>query len=347
MQDRKSVAIGFAWRAANIGGVRRHLECIEQFSRYAVALYPSAYANDVLSTGVERNAYHERLGADLIDRHALFHSHVDPRFIGLAQEAQRRGKPWVHTYHALYFAEDWGGGLSAWQEEINRYLLKTAKYADRCLVVNSWLCNWLEETHGISTAIMPNAVDVGVADMALSARFEKKYGRDQFILFVGAVACVKNPMAFIDVAARSPRTNFVMIGTGLTPSEIYESLGVTIPQNLKALGTLPHNQTLDAIAACSVFVMTSHREGLPTVLLEAMAMQKPCVVPDAPWFADAIPSDEYGLRYEPGNLDDLADKIERALRAGPQPLARARVEEHFSWPVVTRKLDRIYDSLLC
>ena len=105
-------------------------------------------------------------------------------------------------------------------------------------------------------------------------------------------------------------------------------------------------QTLDAIAACKVFVMTSLREGLPTVLLEAMSMEKACVVPDAPWFNDAIPSQEYGLKYKQGDLEDLARKIEIAMAARPNEAARRFVETSFSWPVIMKQLDRIYRELL-
>ena len=75
-------------------------------------------------------------------------------------------------------------------------------------------------------------------------------------------------------------------------------------------------------------------------------MQKPCVVPDAPWFEDAIPSEEFGLKYQPGDLDDLVMKIEIAHKLGENKAARQRVDEHYAWPVVAAQLDQIYARLL-
>jgi len=343
---QNSVALGFAWSAANVGGVRRHLECIEKHSSFPVSIYPSHYASMVLKNGAERNSYHAGLGEKLIGRHALFHSHVDPQFISLARRAQKQGKPWVHTYHLLYFAEDWGNKLEPWQLQINESLLKVARQSDLCLAVGSWLVDWLSLNHGIECSFLPNGADIGACDQADPNRFREKHRVEEFALFVNSVAEVKNPLAFIEAARLLPQRTFVMIGTGLTQAGIAAKLGIEVPENVRALGPLPHALTLDAISACSVFVMTSHREGLPTVLLEAMAMRKPCVVPDAPWFSDAIPSRLFGLRYRVGFLQDLASEIETAFGLGSIMAARERVEEKFAWPVVAAQLDKIYSRLL-
>lgn len=343
---KKPVALGFAWPAANIGGVRRHLESIEKYSSYPVALYPSSYASRLLSVGAERNAYHHNLNKMMVDQHSLFHSHVDPRFIWLSRQAQDLGLPWVHTYHLLYFEEDWDYKLAPWQIEINACLLQEARYANVCLAVGSWLVGWLKENHGIESQFLPNGVDIDACDRANAVSFVKKYGLTDFVLFVNSLAKVKNPLFFIEAARRFPNTEFVMIGTGLLKDEIEKTFGFEISGNLKSLGPLPHDQTMDAIAACKVFVMTSHREGLPTVLLEAMSMKKPCVVPALPWCDDVIANDSFGLKYEPNNIDDLKEKIEAALEMSPGNSVRSFIESHFSWPVVIKKLDNIYSELL-
>ena len=343
---QQSIALGFAWPAPNIGGVRRHLESIEKYSSHPIALYPSNYASWLLKDGIERNAYHQNLNELHVEQHALFHSHVDPRFIRLSRKAQKQGIPWVHTYHALYFEEDWGNKLAPWQIETNDCLLQEARHADCCLAVGSWLADWLKENHGIEAQFLPNGVDIDACDHADAVCFVKKYGFTDFVLFVGSLAKIKNPLLYIEAARRNPGTEFVMIGTGLLKDEIEKTFGIEISGNLKPLGPLPHDETMDAIAACKVFVMTSHREGLPTVLLEAMSMKKPCVAPDMPWTYDVIESELHGLRYLPADLDSLSEKIQLALKASPFELARQRVEEYFTWPVIMRRLDQIYEELL-
>jgi len=346
MESHNSIAVGFAWRAANIGGVWRHFEGLEKYSSLPIALYPSAYACEMLQPGPERDAHHRELDQALLQRHALFHSHVDPRFIRLSRLAQQMGKPWIHTYHALYFAEDWEGQLNPRQEGINDCLVNEARHADVRLAINSWLVEWLDENHGIKAELVPNGVDVEACDKALAGRFIETYGISDFVLFVGGMARVKNPLAFVKAAKMLPHRVFVMVGSNLTREEIEEAFAIDVPDNLKALGPLPHNLTLDAIAACNTLVMTSHREGVPTVLLEAMAMKKPCVVPDAPWFSDVVQNDRHGLKYRPGHLDELAEAIEIALESAPFASAREQVEKKFAWPVIMSRLDNVYKRLL-
>lgn len=341
-----SVALGFAWRAKNIGGVRRHLECIERYSRHAIALYPSTPSHQWLRTRLERDQYRSELGDELISRHSLFHTHVDPHFIGIAERAQKAGKPWLHTYHLLYFAEDWNNELAPWQQRINDSLLTRARKADLCLAVGSWLVEWLKEHHGIDSRFVPNGVDVEACDRACGSRFVESSGLDDFVLFVNSISRVKNPLAFVEAARRFPDQRFVMVGTDLVKEKIESTFEVELPKNLVALGPLPHDQTLDAIAASKSFVMTSHREGLPTVLLEAMAMNKPCVAPNLPWCRDAIKTDAHGILYEAGESDDLNAAIRRSLESNSFADARGHVDALFTWPVIMKQIDSIYAEML-
>jgi glycosyltransferase involved in cell wall biosynthesis len=260
--------------------------------------------------------------------------------------AQKHDKPWVHTYHTLYFPEDSGGTLLPWQEAINRALIDDAREADARLSVSSWFAKHLSESYGITTEVIPNGVDMHACDAARADRFVSAFAGDSGVLFVGTLGAIKNPRAFVEVARRFPAERFVMIGANLTRERVAHALGGELPSNLVMLGPMPGEAALDALAACRVFVMTSRREGLPTALLEAMAMRKPCVAPRSYGCEDVIRDDEFGFLYEPGNLDDLEAKIRAALDAASMPAARERVLEHFSWDVVMPRIDAVYARLL-
>jgi glycosyltransferase involved in cell wall biosynthesis len=61
----------------------------------------------------------------------------------------------------------------------------------------------------------------------------------------------------------------------------------------------------------SFYIMTSHYEGFPMVLLEAMASGLPCVAYDCPCGPRAIiQNNENGFLVENGNLDAFVQKIE-------------------------------------
>lgn len=340
-----SIAAGLAWRGASIGGVRRHLECLQRHSRFSIALYPSVYACGTLSPAAMWR-YSHGLTYERLRSHALFHSHVDPAFVDVCRSAQADGKPWIHTYHTLYFAEDWGGKLEPWQARINDGLLKDARSADTCIAVGSWLVERLWQEFEIRATYIPNGVDVDACDAARASRFVRRYGLSNYVAFVGNISRIKDPAAFIRLARNLPKLRFAMIGSGLTAERMRKELSIDIPGNLAALGPLPHDATLDAIAACDALVMTSLREGLPTALLEAMAMEKPCVVPGTPYFADAVADPSHGFAYELGKDESLREATLAALENGGNPAARRHVRERFAWPIVAAQHDLLYRQLL-
>ena len=120
----QSVAVGFAFARAGVGGVRNHLESIKRHSQHNVCLFPEielsrwALRND--GNAITRDAMNSIQLSDF----GVVHSHVDPNFIKSCAAANQSGTPWIHTYHTLYFPEDWGGKLAPWQEEINRTLIQ-------------------------------------------------------------------------------------------------------------------------------------------------------------------------------------------------------------------------------
>lgn len=62
-----------------------------------------------------------------------------------------------------------------------------------------------------------------------------------------------------------------------------------------------------------MFVLPSYREGFPRTVLEAMSMQKPCVVTNTVGCNEAVLDSVNGLLCEVGNAIDLAKKIEILL----------------------------------
>jgi glycosyltransferase involved in cell wall biosynthesis len=86
-----------------------------------------------------------------------------------------------------------------------------------------------------------------------------------------------------------PETRFLLIGardqnpTAVTEAEL---------QSWTAEGVIEYGGTLSdvrpAIARCHVFVLPSYREGLPTVVSEAMAMGRPIITTDTPGCRETV-----------------------------------------------------------
>lgn len=328
---------------ASYGGMRAHIRAIQKYSALNVALAPSDEALEGLDPHDFKTSFREAFldydGAGI----SVAHSHVFPWFIEWCMRHRGPGMRWVHTYHAPYLPEYARGPLLPWQNEINEYLIRHARHADVRISVARWEQAWLREVHDIETAYLPNGVDVPACDLGDAARFSSRTGRRDFVLFVGRNDPVKNPADFVRLAARMPDREFVMMGGGLSAEALRSDWGIEVPENLTLYGDASPPDVQDAMAACGAVVMTSRREGLPTVVLEAMAHSRPVVVPDEPGCVEAIDGGRCGWIYSPDAMDDLVEKTRLALN-GQDTAARGRerVLSEYDWRVVAPRLDMIY-----
>ena len=109
------------------------------------------------------------------------------------------------------------------------------------------------------------------------------------------------------------------------------------------MNEMKHEDVLDAMSACKVFVMTSKREGIPTALMEAMGMGKVVVVPSHSGCQEVVQSTKYGFLYEPDSLDDLIEQTKLALFAkNIGENARKKVSKCYDWKVLAKKIDIVY-----
>ena len=98
-----------------------------------------------------------------------------------------------------------------------------------------------------------------------------------------------------------------------------------------------------AIAACSVFVLPSHREGTSKVMLEAMAMGRPVVTTDAPGCRHLVRDGRAGRAVPPGDPGALARMLaacaeDTAWREAAGAAARTEVERNFDARCVDAQL---------
>jgi glycosyltransferase involved in cell wall biosynthesis len=100
-----------------------------------------------------------------------------------------------------------------------------------------------------------------------------------------------------------------------------------------------------------LFVLSSLSEGLPNVVLEAMALEVPLVATRIAGIPRLIEDGRNGLLVEPGSVDALAVAIARtindpALRLQLEREGRATIESKHSFAVRMDKFRAIYDELL-
>lgn len=103
--------------------------------------------------------------------------------------------------------------------------------------------------------------------------------------------------------------------------------------------------------AMDAFALSSHREGLPNVLLEAMALDVPVVATRVNGVPRLVQHGRNGLLVEPGDLAGLTEALDLLLtdpdrRERLRLAGRATVETKYSFATRMRRLARLYDDML-
>lgn len=327
---------------AEFGGVRGHLQAIKKYSALEIELVPPEWLISRISLYRFQKRFVHAFEQFDTSRCNAIHSHVFPDFIEWCyQQQQDRGTFWIHTYHLNYYPEHGRGGLEPWQESINSSLLSTARYADCRLSVSRWQVEELREKHGIETIYVPNGVDVEKCLNARPERFRKRHGLSDFALYVGRNDPVKNPEEFVELARRLEEGVFVMIGGGLSEESLTQLCG-PLPKNLRILGAQSSDSVNDALAAAKVVVVTSKREGLPTLVLEAMVHEASLVVPEEQGCLEAVARGQFAETYCLGDVQELTAKTRKLLHQKPNANgALQHVRKHYDWKSIARHLDNL------
>lgn len=99
----------------------------------------------------------------------------------------------------------------------------------------------------------------------------------------------------------------------------------------------------------NIFVLPSRYEGFGISLIEAMSMGIPCIASQLDGPAEIIGENERGLLFEPGNVDDLVEKIKfvianyELLKSKQSDIVKY-IHENFDMKIMSNKLLSIYEE---
>jgi colanic acid/amylovoran biosynthesis glycosyltransferase len=116
-------------------------------------------------------------------------------------------------------------------------------------------------------------------------------------------------------------------------------------------GALNHDETRAQLALSDIFVLPSFAEGVPVALMEAMAMEIPCVSTQIAGIPELIRNETDGILVPASSVDALADALQRliedeGLRRRFGSSARNRVIEHYNLTRNVQKLATAFEQCL-
>lgn len=173
---------------------------------------------------------------------------------------------------------------------------------------------------------------------------------DVLLLSVGELNAGKNHKAMLEALAvlRSKHIHYAIIGAGKLEKQLFqEAADLGISGQVHLLGY--HMNVNEWYRAADIFIMPSKREGLPAVMMEAMASGLPCIGSRIRGNSDLIVEGKGGYLADPENVADLAGKVSKVLE-DPKAMMEMgsfnrKIIKNFGIKVVRAEMRQIFQSL--
>jgi len=263
----------------------------------------------------------------------------------------------VHTIHGIHYINSGNLFRKSLSRSIEQYLVQ---FTDRtiCETHNDFITAVKNKiADRTKTDIIPNGINTGAyANLKKNTALMKSLGLNEENFIVGNISRFdeqKNQKLILQTAyflvKKYPKMRFIFVGAGKNlkymqdlarESQLEEFvLFVGEQENLK-----------DYYSIFDIFVFPSLWEGMPYVLLEAMASRLPIVCSRLPNLLEVIKPDHSALIIDPRDMDDLFRKISALYQNSDlrEMLAQNAMIESTQYDVseTVPQIERIYSELL-
>ncbi|MBN1559559.1 glycosyltransferase [candidate division KSB1 bacterium] len=236
-----------------------------------------------------------------------------------------------------------------------RYAIRRA---DKVISVSQATAEWLVQKRKVAAEkvmIIPYGVDLAKFNPAIKAVHRKDIGAGDDDIVIGQVARLdeqKGHTYLIDAAsmiiALQPRAKFVLVGDGPLRSQLMHKVDQAgLHDFFIFLGF--RQDVPDLLPLFDLFVLPSLYEGLPNVVLEAMACGLPVVATPVDGTKEAVVDGETGLLVPVADPQRLARSILKiigsdGLKERLGVAGRHRVENQFSLERQVQRFENLYED---
>ncbi|MBD3673136.1 MAG: glycosyltransferase family 4 protein [Planctomycetaceae bacterium] len=169
-------------------------------------------------------------------------------------------------------------------------------------------------------------------------RLSAEKGFDLLIQAVGELIDAGHPLRLVIAGEGDARDSLAQLINQQSEPDRFQLLG-------------HRNDIPDLMQAMDMFALSSYREGLPNVVLEAMAFEVPVVSTKVAGIPRLIQHNENGVLVDAGNETELREALSRlieqpALREKLSIAGRQTIEQEFSFQSRMEQVAALYDRLL-
>jgi glycosyltransferase involved in cell wall biosynthesis len=196
---------------------------------------------------------------------------------------------------------------------------------------------------------LPSRVDLTVFSpsrrRSLGAPIRGRFGLADapLVVFIGSFTAFKGVRTLLDafraVRRSIPAAVLMMIGSGPLWKEIALYVSDSrLEDSIILPGRVEHHEVPRYLAAANVLVLPSENEGLPRVMLEALAMETPVIATAVGGIPELVVDGHSGRLVCPGSVEQLARAIIEVLLDPERAKEMARhgrqgLDEGFDWEV--------------
>lgn len=126
----------------------------------------------------------------------------------------------------------------------------------------------------------------------------------------------------------------------------------SLGNHVEFVGQIPAEQVFKHLNNADALVLASYSEGRPNVVLESFAAGIPVIASDIDGIKELVRDEENGMRFKPGNAEELASKIQRLQRNKDLQVKFAQngrkyiIENNLLWEKVGQQYAELYEDVL-
>lgn len=187
------------------------------------------------------------------------------------------------------------------------------KQASAVLTVSEELAKKTNEMTKVEATCLP----LGIPLQSFSITGEDQEGirkhlglplQDKLVVFVGRLVKEKGLLELADAVSSMDGVKAVFVGKGSLAKELSERAGASIILP----GQVPNEQVRDYLMAADLFALPSYSEGMPTVVLEALALKVPVIATRVGGLPSLFSTYQH-LLVEPRSTRQLKEAIHACL----------------------------------
>lgn len=157
--------------------------------------------------------------------------------------------------------------------------------------------------------------------------------------------------AFAKIASKHPEWKVVFAGNGEIEKGEQLARQLDIANQVVFEGWVSGTPKDNLFRKASIFCLPSYAEGFPMAVLDAWAYGLPVITTPVGGIPDVAVDGENMLLFNPGDIDKLAEDIDRLITDNVlrHKICEASIEfakDKFNVNTINKQLGKIYDSLL-